>query len=214
MRGGDVATRRNVEHVCGTPTTRPPKGVATEGTSRKKRLVELNTGQPEARRTPAPRLLLARLADAYGTTMGVARHNNFMTHEDQLLVAVEAGRVVRRARVPVRLAGGRRHRPQRWRRGCPTGAMSVCRSHGGWRASVGCRMRVTTQRPRCAKDTKTGLATTVRAPPSTTDGSPGRALDPINPRSLARGGRAHRGLAGGRPGVSDRFAALKRSIAL
>ena len=41
--------------------------------------------------------------------MGVARHNNFMTHEDQLLVAVEAGRVVRGRSVPVRLAGGRRH---------------------------------------------------------------------------------------------------------
>ena len=41
--------------------------------------------------------------------MGVAGDNDFMTHEDQLLVAVEAGRVVRGARVPVRLAGGRRH---------------------------------------------------------------------------------------------------------
>ena len=41
--------------------------------------------------------------------MGVAGDNNFMTHEDQLLVAVEAGRVVRGARVAVRLAGGRRH---------------------------------------------------------------------------------------------------------
>ena len=51
--------------------------------------------------------------------MGITRNNNFMTHEDQLLVAVEAGRVVRGARVPVRLAGGRRHRPQRWRGGCP-----------------------------------------------------------------------------------------------
>ena len=51
--------------------------------------------------------------------MGVARNNNFMTHEDQLLVAVEAGRVVRGGSVPVRLAGGRRHRPQRWRSGCP-----------------------------------------------------------------------------------------------
>jgi hypothetical protein len=50
--------------------------------------------------------------------MGVARHNNLVAHEDQLLVAVEAGRVVRGARVPVRLAGGRRHRPQRWRMGC------------------------------------------------------------------------------------------------
>ena len=43
--------------------------------------------------------------------MGVAGDNNFMTHEDQLLVAVEAGRVVRGARVAVRLAGGRRHSP-------------------------------------------------------------------------------------------------------
>ena len=41
--------------------------------------------------------------------MGVARHNNLVAHEDQLLVAVEAGRVVRGARVSVRLAGGRRH---------------------------------------------------------------------------------------------------------
>ena len=41
--------------------------------------------------------------------MGVAGDNNFMTHEDQLLVAVEAGRVVRGARVSIRLAGGRRH---------------------------------------------------------------------------------------------------------
>ena len=51
--------------------------------------------------------------------MGVARHNNLVAHEDQLLVAVEAGRVVGGARVSVRLAGGRRHRPQRWRSGCP-----------------------------------------------------------------------------------------------
>ena len=51
--------------------------------------------------------------------MGVAGDNNFMTHEDQLLVAVEAGRVVRGARVSIRLAGGRRHRPQRWRSGLP-----------------------------------------------------------------------------------------------
>ena len=85
--------------VVGTPPPRPQK----EGTAG----------------TPAPRLLLAGLADAYGTTMGVAGDNNFMTHEDQLLVAVEAGRVVRGRSVPVRLAGGRRHRPQRWRSGLP-----------------------------------------------------------------------------------------------
>ena len=41
--------------------------------------------------------------------MGVAGDNNFMTHEDQLLVAVEAGRVVGSARVSIGLAGGRRH---------------------------------------------------------------------------------------------------------
>ena len=85
--------------VVGTPPPRPQKQ-GTDG-------------------TPAPRLLLAGLADAYGTTMGVAGDNNFMTHEDQLLVAVEAGRVVRGRSVPVRLAGGRRHRPQRWRSGLP-----------------------------------------------------------------------------------------------
>ena len=136
---------------AGTPTTRPGRRGPTEGTSRKMRGVRSTTA---TRRTPAPRLLLAGLADAYGTTMGVARHNNLVAHEDQLLVAVEAGRVVGGARVSVRLAGGRRHRPQRWRRGCPTGAMSVCRSHGGWRASVGCRMRVTTQRPRVQRTQK------------------------------------------------------------
>ena len=88
--------------------------------------------------------------------MGVARNNNFMTREDQLLVAVEAGRVVRGGSVPVRLAGGRRHRPQRWRGGCPE------RDEGGsdfsrrLAASVGSRRRVTTQRPRCAKGMKNG----------------------------------------------------------
>ena len=51
--------------------------------------------------------------------MGVARNNNFMTREDQLLVTVEAGRVVRGGSVAVRLAGWGRHRPQRWRGGCP-----------------------------------------------------------------------------------------------
>ena len=55
--------------------------------------------------TPAPRLLLARLADADGTPVGVARHNDLVAHEDQLLVAVEAGRVVRGGSVPVGLAG-------------------------------------------------------------------------------------------------------------
>ena len=87
--------------VVGTPPPRPPRNEWT------------------ANGTPAPRLLLAGLADAYGTTMGVTRNNNFMTHEDQLLVAVEAGRVVGGARVSVRLAGGRRHRPQRWRNRLP-----------------------------------------------------------------------------------------------
>jgi hypothetical protein len=154
--------------------------------------------------TPAARLLLARLADAYGTTMGVARHNYLVTHEDQLLVAVEAGRVVRGGSVPVRLAGGRRHRPQRWRRGCPTGAKSVRRSHGGWRASVGCRMRVTTQRPRCAKTRKRVLRRQIlRATPSTDDGSPGRELDPINPRSAGARRTCSSRFADGRPGVSD-----------
>ena len=101
---------------AGTPTTRPGRRGPTEGTSRKMRGVRSTTA---TRRTPAPRLLLAGLADADGTTMGVARHNDLVAHEDQLLVAVEAGRVVRGGSVPVRLAGGRRHRPQRWRGGCP-----------------------------------------------------------------------------------------------
>ena len=51
--------------------------------------------------------------------MRVARDDNFMTHEDQLLVAVEAGRVVRGARVPARLAGGRRHSPAAMAEGLP-----------------------------------------------------------------------------------------------
>ena len=59
--------------------------------------------------TPAARLLLAGLADADGAAMGVARHNDLVAHEDQLLVAVEAGRVVRRARVSIGLAGWGSH---------------------------------------------------------------------------------------------------------
>ena len=51
--------------------------------------------------------------------MGVARHNNLVAHEDQLLVAVEAGRVVRGARVSIRLAGGRRHSPAAMAEGLP-----------------------------------------------------------------------------------------------
>ena len=130
----------------GTPTTRPVRRGPTEGTSRKMRGARSTTA---TRRTPAPRLLLAGLADAYGTTMGVAGDNNFMTHEDQLLVAVEAGRVVRGARVPVRLAGWRRHRPQRWRSDCPLCYECVSDFSRRRAASVGCRRRVTTQRPRC-----------------------------------------------------------------
>ena len=37
--------------------------------------------------------------------MGVAGDNNLVAHEDQLLVAVEAGRVVRRGSVSIGLAG-------------------------------------------------------------------------------------------------------------
>ena len=76
--------------VVGTPPPRPPRTEGTDG-------------------TPAPRLLLARLADAYGTAVRVARHNDLVAHEDQLLVAVEAGRVVRGGSVSVRLAGWGSH---------------------------------------------------------------------------------------------------------
>ncbi len=75
--------------VVGTPPPRPQKQ-GTDG-------------------TPAPRLLLARLADADGTTVRVARLNDLVAHEDQLLVAVEAGRVVRGGSVSVRLAGWGSH---------------------------------------------------------------------------------------------------------
>ena len=93
--------------VVGTPPPRPPRNEWT------------------ANGTPAPRLLLARLADADGAAVRVARHNDLVAHEDQLLVAVEAGRVVRGGSVSIGLAWGRRHRPQRWRGGCPTGATTV-----------------------------------------------------------------------------------------
>ena len=179
----------------GTPPPRPQK----EGTAG----------------TPAPRLLLAGLADAYGTTMGVARHTDLVAHEDQLLVAVEAGRVVRGGSVSVRLAGGRRHRPQRWCGGCPLCFECVSDFSRRTRASVGCRRRVTTQRPRCAKTQKRVLRRqSWRATASTDDGSPGRALDPINPRSAGARRSWSSRFAGGRPGVSDRVAALKCSSTL
>ena len=75
--------------------------------------------------TPAPHFFFTGLADADGAAVRVARHDDLVAHEDQLLVAVEAGRVVRGGSVSIGLAWGRRHRPQRWRGGCPTGATTV-----------------------------------------------------------------------------------------
>ena len=52
--------------VVGTPPPRPPRK-PTEGTANK---------------TPAPRLLLARLADAYGAAVRVARHDDLVADKN------------------------------------------------------------------------------------------------------------------------------------
>jgi hypothetical protein len=151
--------------------------------------------------TPAPRLLLAGLADAYGTTMGVAGDNDFMTHEDQLLVAVEAGRVVRGGSVSVRLAGGRRHRPQRWCGGCPLCFECVSdfsRRLAGFRGLQ--EARDDTAAALC-KDTKTGLATTKLE----SYGLDGRRQPwaGAGPNKSTVGRREADELIAGAPGVSD-----------
>ena len=136
MPSSFFSTLTCAEATTVTPPPRPPRN---EGT---------------ANGTPAARLLLARLADADRAAVGVARHNDLVAHEDQLLVAVEAGRVVRGGSVPVGLAGWGGHRPQRWRGGCPLCCECVGDFSRRRAASLGCRRRVTTQRPRCAKARK------------------------------------------------------------